>query len=177
VVKFLNNHSTGASCHWCINKPINNAAALITEYIATTLHQVQSVVMISLSVKKILMWFTLESQGSTTAMKELVKSVFNFYDSTVLCSGIYHRIVYWKVKDVSEEHVASIFTDKEYTKQELYLLPPSCWFLAWIILWRQRYSSETSVDFQQAIWCYMPEDRTPHNHRCEHLKFSDSMFS
>jgi hypothetical protein len=89
VVKFLRNDSTGASCHWCINKPINNAAALITVTIPTILHQVQSVVMISLMpVKKILMWFTLESQGSTTAMKELVKSVFNFYDSRVLSSGI-----------------------------------------------------------------------------------------
>jgi hypothetical protein len=30
--------------------------------------------------------------------------------------------------------------------------------------------SETSVDFQWATRCYIPEDRTPHNHRCENLK-------
>jgi hypothetical protein len=27
-----------------------------------------------------------------------------------------------------------------------------------------------SGDFQRTTWCYIPEDRTLHNHRCEHLK-------
>jgi hypothetical protein len=31
-------------------------------------------------------------------------------------------------------------------------------------------SSETSVDFHQTTWRYIPEDRTLHNHRCENLK-------
>jgi hypothetical protein len=31
-------------------------------------------------------------------------------------------------------------------------------------------SSETSVDFQQTTRCYIPEDRTLHNHCCENLK-------
>jgi hypothetical protein len=30
-------------------------------------------------------------------------------------------------------------------------------------------SSETSVDFQQATWHYIPADRTLHNHCCENL--------
>jgi hypothetical protein len=29
---------------------------------------------------------------------------------------------------------------------------------------------ETSVDFQRIIWCYILEDRTPYNHRCENPK-------
>jgi hypothetical protein len=31
-------------------------------------------------------------------------------------------------------------------------------------------SSETSVNFQQATWRFIPEDRTLHNHRSENLK-------
>jgi hypothetical protein len=31
-------------------------------------------------------------------------------------------------------------------------------------------SLETSVDFQRTTWCYIPEDSTLHNHRCENLK-------
>jgi hypothetical protein len=31
-------------------------------------------------------------------------------------------------------------------------------------------SSETWVDFQQAAWRYVPEDRNLHNHCCENLK-------
>jgi hypothetical protein len=31
-------------------------------------------------------------------------------------------------------------------------------------------SSETSVDFQRTTQCYIPEDSTLHNHRCENLK-------
>jgi hypothetical protein len=32
-------------------------------------------------------------------------------------------------------------------------------------------SSETSVDTQRTTRRYIPEDGTPHNHRCENLKF------
>jgi hypothetical protein len=38
-------------------------------------------------------------------------------------------------------------------------------------------SSETSVDFQQNTQCYILEDRTLHNHRCETLKSSPNQFS
>jgi hypothetical protein len=31
-------------------------------------------------------------------------------------------------------------------------------------------SSETSVDLQQTTWCYTPEDRMPHDNRCENIK-------
>jgi hypothetical protein len=31
-------------------------------------------------------------------------------------------------------------------------------------------SSEISVDFKRITRRYIPEDRTPHNHRCENLK-------
>jgi hypothetical protein len=34
----------------------------------------------------------------------------------------------------------------------------------------QRFDSETSVDFQQTAWSYVPEDRILHKHRCEGLK-------
>jgi hypothetical protein len=37
-------------------------------------------------------------------------------------------------------------------------------------------SSETSVDFQRTTRCYIPEDRTLHNHRCENLKSYTSKF-
>jgi hypothetical protein len=40
----------------------------------------------------------------------------------------------------------------------------SCWFLA-------ACSSEPSVGFQRTILCYIPADRTLHNHRCENLKY------
>jgi hypothetical protein len=33
----------------------------------------------------------------------------------------------------------------------------------------ETYSSETSVDFQWTTRCYIPEDRTLHNHRYENL--------
>jgi hypothetical protein len=32
------------------------------------------------------------------------------------------------------------------------------------------YSSETPVDTQRTTWCYIPEDGTLHNRRCENLK-------
>jgi hypothetical protein len=31
-------------------------------------------------------------------------------------------------------------------------------------------SSEMSLDFQRTTRCYIPEDRTLHNHRCENLR-------
>jgi hypothetical protein len=31
-------------------------------------------------------------------------------------------------------------------------------------------SSETSAEFQQITWRYIPEDRTLHNYHCEYLK-------
>jgi hypothetical protein len=31
-------------------------------------------------------------------------------------------------------------------------------------------ASQTSVDFKRTTWSYILEDRTLHNHRCEHLK-------
>jgi hypothetical protein len=31
-------------------------------------------------------------------------------------------------------------------------------------------SSETSIDFKRATWCYIPEDSTLHNQHCENLK-------
>jgi hypothetical protein len=44
----------------------------------------------------------------------------------------------------------------------------SCSFLDWLTL--QPRTSETSVDFHQTTWCYIPEDRTHRNHHCENLK-------
>jgi hypothetical protein len=35
--------------------------------------------------------------------------------------------------------------------------------------------SETSVDFQQTTWCYIPEDGTLHNHCCENLNTVTSL--
>jgi hypothetical protein len=32
------------------------------------------------------------------------------------------------------------------------------------------YSSKILVDFQQTTWCYIPDDRILHRHRCENLK-------
>jgi hypothetical protein len=37
-------------------------------------------------------------------------------------------------------------------------------------------SSETLLDFQQAIWRYIPEDITLHNHRCENLKSNKNYY-
>jgi hypothetical protein len=37
-------------------------------------------------------------------------------------------------------------------------------------------SSKTSVDFQWTTWCYIPEDRTCHNHHCTNLKFYKMFF-
>jgi hypothetical protein len=33
-----------------------------------------------------------------------------------------------------------------------------------------KISSETSVHFQRATWCYILENRTPNSRRCEDLK-------
>jgi hypothetical protein len=39
-------------------------------------------------------------------------------------------------------------------------------------------SSETPADFQRITQCHIPEDSTPHNHRCENLKsLLDSIFN
>jgi hypothetical protein len=38
------------------------------------------------------------------------------------------------------------------------------------------YSSETSVDFQRATRLCIPEDRTLHNHRCENLSPTKTVF-
>jgi hypothetical protein len=32
------------------------------------------------------------------------------------------------------------------------------------------WSSRTLVDFQQTTRCYIPEDKTLHNHHCDNLK-------
>jgi hypothetical protein len=57
----------------------------------------------------------------------------------VQSSRMWRRVVVWKSTDVPEEQVAS-----------------AC-------------SSETSVDFQQTTWRYIPQDRTLHIQRCENL--------
>jgi hypothetical protein len=46
----------------------------------------------------------------------------------------------------------------------------SCTTYSSILKIKATCSSETSVDFQQSTRCYIPEDITLHNHRCENLK-------
>lgn len=43
-------------------------------------------------------------------------------------------------------------------------MPVSCMGYSPTLKMEATYSSETSVDFQQATWYYIPEDRTVHNH-------------
>jgi hypothetical protein len=45
-----------------------------------------------------------------------------------------------------------------------------CGIERWLLGRPTRISSETSVDFQRTTRRYIPEDRTPHNHRSENLK-------
>jgi hypothetical protein len=58
-------------------------------------------------------------------------------------------------KDVSEKHIASIFRVEEIS---------TCHLLAELISWTLKmeaiYSSETSVDTQRPMQCYIPEDGT-----------------
>jgi hypothetical protein len=38
------------------------------------------------------------------------------------------------------------------------------------------YSTQMSLDFQRTAQCYIPEDRTPRNHRCDNVKIVNSGF-
>jgi hypothetical protein len=56
----------------------------------------------------------------------------------------------------------------------LWLLPASCWFLAWFILqpwrWRQHVPPKLLLTFKRTTRRYIPEYRTFHDHRYEVLK-------
>jgi hypothetical protein len=51
-------------------------------------------------------------------------------------------------------------------KETASIMPVSCLAYSLTLNVEATCSSETSVDFQQATWCYIPQDRTLHNHRC-----------
>jgi hypothetical protein len=85
---------------------------------------------------------------------------------------------------VSEEHVASIFRP-EYTKQETSVKAGgtqvallSTYFRAGFLFelffnpedLGDMFLRNTEVDIQRSTQLYIQEDRTHHNHRCEHLK-------
>jgi hypothetical protein len=85
----------------------------------------------------------------------------------VLFSGIQRLVVRWKSADASEEHVASIFRVKDYTKQETSVKDDGKQSSAYSSLTYSSTikmdgacSSEKSVDFQRTTRRYIPEDRT-----------------
>jgi hypothetical protein len=66
---------------------------------------------------------------------------------------------------------SSIFWDETpcrplMAKQDLI----SCLSYSSTLKMEETYSSETSVVFQRTTRRYIPEDRTPHNDRCENLR-------
>jgi hypothetical protein len=72
----------------------------------------------------------------------------------------------FKSTDVSEEHIAPIFS---------LCLPPTftmvpCSAYPSVLKMETICPSETSVDTQQTTRSYIPEDGTLYNHRCENLK-------
>jgi hypothetical protein len=102
----------------------------------------------------------------------LMKMRFLIRIVQVMKSSVFWIIIHvghWKSTDVSEEHVASIFSI-----EELPLLPASGWFLASLTLWPVRMQlkcpSKMLVVFQWSTWHYILEDRILHYDYCESLK-------
>jgi hypothetical protein len=65
--------------------------------------------------------------------------------------------------NVSEEHIASIFTAKEYAEQETSVKAGgkqlvSCLAYSLDLKMEAICSSETSADIQRTIWHYIPEE-------------------
>jgi hypothetical protein len=76
---------------------------------------------------------------------------------------------------VSGEYVASVFRFEDKFEQEIRTLLAACFVMvSWLsysltLKMELMCPSETSVLLQQTTRCYIPEDRTLHNHRCENL--------
>jgi hypothetical protein len=84
----------------------------------------------------------------------------------VLSSGIYLRVVRWKWTDFSEEHLNfSLWSPPAFRLVSFSAYSSSLKIVA-------TCSPVISVDFQRTTWPYIPEKRTLHIHRCEHLKSS-----
>jgi hypothetical protein len=93
----------------------------------------------------------------------MVGCVFNWVEVTkdlrfsqrwlwrVLFSVIYRRVVCWKLTEVSEEHIASIFRQNTKSKK-ISQSREHPWSRRWNI-------PDSPVDFQQTTWRYIPEDR------------------
>jgi hypothetical protein len=72
-------------------------------------------------------------------------------------------------------------TQSEISASRLFFLPPtftlaSCSAHSSTLKMEAICSSETSGNFQRATRCYIPEERTLHNHRCENLKSLTTSF-
>jgi hypothetical protein len=72
---------------------------------------------------------------------------------TVLYCRIYHHIARWNSTDISEELVT------EAPPAACFILV-SCLPYSSTLKMEATCSSKTSLDFQQATWCYIPEYRT-----------------
>jgi hypothetical protein len=84
---------------------------------------------------------------------------------------------------VSEKHVATIFRVEELAKQENSMkqvasraLLRSCLAYSSTLKMEVTHSSESLVDFQWATWCFIPEDRTLHDHPSENLHRISNLF-
>jgi hypothetical protein len=85
----------------------------------------------------------------------------------------------WKLTDVSEEYIASIFRVESKPRKipawsrqqaDFCLLPASCWYLPWLILSPSKWSRHVPSKCRLTARRYIPEDRTLHSHCCENFK-------
>jgi hypothetical protein len=75
--------------------------------------------------------------------------------------------------DVSDQHIDSKFRVKEKSEKETSVKAGGKQLFFLTLKMKAICSSETSVDSQRTTWCYIPEDGTLHNHRCQNLKSYD----
>jgi hypothetical protein len=77
-----------------------------------------------------------------------VRQVLTLNSWRVISSGIWRRAVSWKSTDVSEEHVASIFTVEEWSKQE------TCKLLHSAISQKRELFINAAVGISNPNWVY-----------------------
>jgi hypothetical protein len=84
-------------------------------------------------------------------------------------SGIQHNTVQWNSKDVQKVHITSTFRVEELAMLTVCFMLLSCLAYSPTLKMKAKWSFETLGDFNLTTWWNIPEYRTLHSLRCEHV--------
>jgi hypothetical protein len=101
-----------------------------------------------------------------SVFREIRSKIYIFWDITP-CTRVKIK---WSLGGTFCFHLQGRITSQKVTSKKEVASNASCWVVVWLRPCKWRCSSKTSFDLQWSTRHYIPEDKTPHIHRCENLK-------